>query len=72
MTNFNRPLGPFAILYAPRLQPELSELEAKRIYNRNKKREQYAREAALRVNRDEPLCTKSDPHRQQRIERASI
>ena len=62
----------FCILAETRPQPELSEAAAKRIYNRDAKRRQYDREAATRVNRCEPLCTKSDPHKQQRIQRAVI
>lgn len=62
----------FCILAETRPQPELSEAEAKRIYNRDKKREQYAREAATRVNRYEPMCTQSDPHKQQRIQKTVI
>lgn len=30
------------------------------------------KDSATRVNRNEQLCTKNDPHKQQRIERASI
>ena len=67
-----RPLGPFAILYEVRTPPQLSEAEAKRIYNRYKKREQYARQAATRVNRCEPLCTKSDTDKTQRIQKSAI
>ena len=67
-----RPLGPFAILFEARTPPQLSEAEAKRIYNRDKKREQYDREAATRVNRYDPMCTQSDPHKQQRIQKTAI
>jgi len=42
----------FSVLYEVRPVPVLSAEDAKRLYNRNKKREQYARQAAARVNRD--------------------
>ncbi len=47
-SNFNA----FSILYESRPVPVMDAAEAKRIYNRNKKREQYARQAAERVNRN--------------------
>ncbi len=53
------------------MTPNAFTLPAQGIQIRQKSLKQM-KQSATRVNRFEPLCTKSDPDKQQRIERSAI